>query len=131
MLPLRGLEIVTYHKNWVYFVTLFSLKEVGTVEPKPGIPPSPRHVTELVELMRERSITIILAANYFDEQKIRTVASRVDAEPVIVPLYVGGADGTSSYLDLVDFWVDHLVEAAGATGSTARSASHGTTAAEG
>jgi len=50
MLPLRGLEIVTYHKNWVYFVTLFGLEEVGTVEPKPGIPPSPRHVTGLVEL---------------------------------------------------------------------------------
>ncbi len=115
MLPLRGLEIVTYHKNWVYFVSLFGLKVVGTVEPKPGIPPSPRHVTELVELMRERGVTIILAANYFDEQKIRTVASRVDAKPVIVSLYVGGADGTSSYLDLIDYWVDHLVEAAEAT----------------
>lgn len=131
MLPLRGLEIVTYHKNWVYFVSLFGLQEVGTVEPKPGIPPSPRHVTELVELMRERGIKIILAANYFDEQKIRTVASRVEAEPVIVPLYVGGADQTSSYLDLVDYWVDHLVEAAGATGSTARAASHGATVAKG
>lgn len=123
MLPLRGLEIVTYHKNWVYFVTLFGLEEVGTVEPKPGIPPSPRHVTELVELMRERDIKIILAANYFDEQQIRTVASRVDAIPVIVPLYVGGAQGTSSYFELVDYWISHLVAAAQATERTGRSVS--------
>jgi ABC-type Zn uptake system ZnuABC Zn-binding protein ZnuA len=112
MLPLRGMEIVTYHKNWVYFLTLFSLKEAGTVEPKPGIPPSPRHVTELVELMRVRGIRIILAANYFDEQKIRTVARRVDAVPVIVPLYVGGEEGVSDYFQLVDLWIERLVAAA-------------------
>jgi ABC-type Zn uptake system ZnuABC Zn-binding protein ZnuA len=106
------MEIVTYHKNWVYFLTLFSLKEAGTVEPKPGIPPSPRHVTELVELMRVRGIRIILAANYFDEQKIRTVARRVDAVPVIVPLYVDGEEGVSDYFQLVDLWIERLVAAA-------------------
>lgn len=116
MLPLRGMEIVTYHKNWVYFLTLFSLKEAGTVEPKPGIPPSPRHVTELVDLMRERKIRIILAANYFDEQKIRTVARRVDAVPVIVPLYVGGEEGVDDYFRLVDLWVERMVAAAVAVG---------------
>jgi zinc/manganese transport system substrate-binding protein len=108
MLPLRGAEIVTYHKNWIYFVRLFGFKEMGTVEPKPGISPSPRHVTELVELMKAREIKIILAANYFDEQKIRTVADRVDAVPVIVPLYVGGEEGIESYFDLVDRWVSGL-----------------------
>jgi zinc/manganese transport system substrate-binding protein len=116
MLPLRGMEIVTYHKNWVYFLTLFSLKEMGTVEPKPGIPPSPRHVTELVDLMRVRGIRIILAANYFDEQKIRTVARRVDAVPVIVPLYVGGERGVDDYFQLVDLWTTRLVEAVAAVG---------------
>jgi len=112
MLPLRGKPIVTYHKNWVYLVTLFDLEEAGTVEPKPGIPPSPRHVLELTAMMRERDIELILAANYFDEQKIRTVASRVDAEPVIVPLYVGGSEGVETYSDLVDLWVRELLEAA-------------------
>jgi ABC-type Zn uptake system ZnuABC Zn-binding protein ZnuA len=116
MLPLRGMEIVTYHKNWVYFLTLFSLKEAGTVEPKPGIPPSPRHVTELVDLMRLRKVRVILAANYFDEQKIRTVAKRVDAVPVIVPLYVGGEEGVDDYFQLVDLWTKRMVEAAVAVG---------------
>ena len=116
MLPLRGMEIVTYHKNWVYFLQPVLAEEAGTVEPKPGIPPSPRHVTELVDLMRERKIRIILAANYFDEQKIRTVAERVDAVPVIVPLYVGGEEGVDDYFQLVDLWTERMVAAAVAVG---------------
>jgi len=118
MMPLRGMEIVTYHKNWVYFLNLFSLEEAGTVEPKPGIPPSPRHVTELVDLMRVREIRVILAANYFDEQKIRTVAKRVDAVPVIVPLYVGGDEGVDTVFQLVDHWTERLVAAYDAAGRT-------------
>jgi ABC-type Zn uptake system ZnuABC Zn-binding protein ZnuA len=112
MLPLRGKQIVTYHKNWVYFERLFGLEEAGTVEPKAGIPPAPRHVTELVEQMRARKVQIILAANYFDEQRIRTVADRVDAEAVIVPLYVGGRQDVDDYFQLVDCWVDGLLAAA-------------------
>ncbi|MFH1725354.1 MAG: metal ABC transporter substrate-binding protein [Elusimicrobiota bacterium] len=112
MLPLRGASIVSYHKNWVYFLSLFGLNEAGTIEPKPGIPPSPKHVTRLVELMRERGIRIILAANYFDKQHVRTVAAKVGAEPVIVPLYVGGAPGADDYFQLVDHWVASLLKAA-------------------
>ena len=112
MLPLRGTPIVTYHKNWVYFMKLFGLEEAGTVEPKPGIPPSAKHVSDLINLMKERNIRIILAANYFDEQQVRTVAARTDAEAVIVPIYVGGAEGTGDYFKLVDFWVDGLLGAA-------------------
>lgn len=112
MMPIRGTPIVTYHKNWVYFFSLFGLEEAGTVEPKPGITPSPKHVTELVEHMRARNIKILLAANYFDQQQVRTVASRVGAEPVIVPLYVGGVDGVQDYFQLVDYWVGGLLAAA-------------------
>ena len=112
MLPLSGTPIVTYHKNWVYFVTLFGLEEAGTVEPKPGIPPSPKHVLGLVEMMKERKIKIILAANYFDEHKVRTVAKKVGAEPVIVPLYVGGQEGIDDYFELADLWVNSLLNAA-------------------
>jgi ABC-type Zn uptake system ZnuABC Zn-binding protein ZnuA len=120
MLPMQGTPIVTYHKNWVYFVKLFGLEEAGTVEPKPGIPPSPKHVTGLITLMRESNIGIILAANYFDEQKIRTVASRTGAEAVIVPLYVGGSADVDDYFELVDFWVDGLLKAAKKKGLLSR-----------
>ena len=113
MLPLRGTPIVVYHKNWSYFIHLFGLEEAATIETKPGIPPSPKHVTNLVTMMKERNIKAILAANYFDKQKVMTVADRTGAQPVITPLFVGGAPGTDTYFDLVDYWVDHLVAAVG------------------
>ena len=112
MLPLRGVRIVTYHENWLYFVRLFELDAVGTVEPKPGIPPSPKHVAGLIDLMRKQSVRIILAANYFDHQKIKTVAAKVGAAPVIVSIYVGGAPRTDDYFMLVDSWIDALLSAA-------------------
>ena len=116
MLPLRGKEIVTYHKNWIYFVKLFGLQNKGTIEPKPGIPPTPRHVAELVDMMRVQDIRVILAANYFDEHKIKTVADRVNAEAVIVPLYVGGKPGIVDYFQLVDEWVESLLSASRSKG---------------
>lgn len=112
MLPMRGMEVVTYHKNWVYFLELFGLKGIGTIEPKPGIPPSPRHVTELISTMKNRKIKIILAASYFDAQKVRSVAATVGAESVLVPMYVGGALGTDDYFMLVDYWINSLLTAA-------------------
>ena len=117
MQPLRGTPIVTYHKNWVYFVRLFGLEEAATVEPKPGIPPSAKHVAELVQLMRDRNIRIILAANYFSEKEVQGVASKVDATPVIVPLYVGGEPGADDYFELFDLWVDRLLAAARTSGA--------------
>jgi zinc/manganese transport system substrate-binding protein len=116
MLPLRGKAIVVYHKNWSYFIQLFGLEEAATIESKPGIPPSPKHVTKLVQMMRERNIGIIFAANYFDEHKVRAIADRTGAEAIIVPLFTGGAEGIDDYYKLVDYWVEKLVTAANKKG---------------
>ena len=112
MLPLRGMPVVVYHKNWSYLLRLFGLEEAGTIETKPGIPPSLKHVTELVNMMRKREIHIILAANYFDQQKVRVVADRTGAKAVISPLFVGGTQETDDYFKLVDYWIDGLIKAA-------------------
>jgi len=112
MLPLRGIPVVTYHKNWVYFFSLFGLKEAETVEPKPGIPPSPKHVADLISQMKQQKVGILLAANYFDEHKVRTVAEAVGAEVVIVPLYVGSVAEVHDYFQLVDYWTESILKAA-------------------
>ena len=110
-LPFRGKKIVAYHKNWVYFQTLFGLDIIGYVEPKPGIPPSPKHVEELVQEMRKNNVKVLLAANYFDENKVRTICNKVGAEPVIVPMFVDGAPGTENVFKLIDVWISKLNEA--------------------
>ena len=112
-LPLRGQQLVTYHKNWVYFSRLFGLEVVGEVEPKPSIPPSPKDVERLINLMLSLKVRVVLAANYFDEAKITRITDVVDATPVIVPLSVAGASGATDYFALVDLWLDSLLTAYG------------------
>ena len=112
MLPLRGKPIVVYHKNWSYLLDLFGLEEAATIESKPGIPPSPKHVTKLIEMMREKNIRIIFAANYFDRQKIKTIADRTGAQAIVAPLFVGGGKDIDDYFKLVDWWVNSLAAAA-------------------
>ncbi|MBN2271498.1 MAG: zinc ABC transporter substrate-binding protein, partial [Sedimentisphaerales bacterium] len=112
MMPLRGTQVVVYHKDWSYMLDLFGLEEAGDAEPKPGIPPSPKHVTKLIEMMREKQIRIFLAANYFDQQQVKMIAERTGAEAMIVPLFVGGAEGLDDYFKLVDYWVNKLAAVA-------------------
>lgn len=104
----RNKKIVAYHKNWIYFKNLFGLEIIGNVEPKPGIPPSPKHVEELIQKMKDNNVKIVLAANYFDESKVRNICSKVGATPVIVPLYVGGSEGTEDVFKLFDLWIRSL-----------------------
>ncbi len=112
-LPLRGKKIVTYHKNWVYFTDLFGIEVVAEIEPKPSIPPSPRDVERLIKKMEAEGVHVILAANYYDEHKIRNIAQRVGAVAVIVPVSVYGGPCAETYFDLIDCWIRRLIAAFG------------------
>jgi zinc/manganese transport system substrate-binding protein len=111
MLSLRGLKLIGYHQNWVYFEKLFNLDIIGYVEPKPGIPPSPKHVEQLIKQMKQQNARIILSANYFDERKVREIANKIGGIAVIVPLGVTNKAGNRTYFELVSYWINQLVEA--------------------
>ncbi|MCP4675106.1 MAG: zinc ABC transporter substrate-binding protein [Deltaproteobacteria bacterium] len=108
MLPLRGKKLVTYHKNWIYFTQLFGFDVIGEVEPKPSIPPSPKDVEKLIGMMKKLDVKVVLAANYYSEQKVNKICGAVNATPVIVPLSVEGTPKVRTYFDLVDNWVSML-----------------------
>ncbi len=110
-LPFRGQKIVCYHKNWIYFTTLFGLKVADYVEAKPGIPPTARHVADLIRRIKAEKIRVLLAANYFEKRKPQLIADRTGIIPVIVPMSVGGEPGIDTYFDLVDCWVGRLRDA--------------------
>jgi ABC-type Zn uptake system ZnuABC Zn-binding protein ZnuA len=110
-LPLRGKKIVAYHKNWSYFSQLFGLEIVDYMEPKPGIPPTPGHVNSVINKMKQGKIKVMLAANYFDVGKVKNVATKVGAEPVVVALAPGGEKGMKSFSDMFDIWISRLISA--------------------
>ena len=107
----RGHRVLAYHKNWVYFTDLFGLEVVGYVEPKPGIPPSARHVHELVQQVERDGIRMLIAASYFSSRQIDLIAERTGCETVQVALGPAQLTG-GGYFDLVDDWVDRLATAA-------------------
>ncbi len=115
--PLRDRRMVCYHKNWAYFSARFGVECAMYVEPKPGIPPSPGHVAQVIEFIRAQHIPVLFAANYFSRTQIERVASRTGAAAVIVPEHVGGERGVDDYFTLVDTWVSRLADAFSAAGA--------------
>ncbi len=110
-MPLRGKKLVDYHKNWSYFAQLFGVEIVEHMEPKPGIPPTPGHVSAVIDKMKNENIKVMLAANYFDIGRVRHVASRVGAVPVITALGPGGERGMNTFFDQFDIWISKLTSA--------------------
>ena len=100
------------------FSNRFKITCVTYIEAKPGIPPTPGHVQEVIALMRERKIPVLFASNYFDHHQIQDVADRTSAKAVIVPENTNGAPGVDTYFDLMNTWIASLAQEFG--GGTAR-----------
>lgn len=116
----RGKEMACYHKEWDYFSREFGIPCVDYIEPKPGIPPTPKHVRELIELMQQRHVRVLLSPGYFDHNQIREVAERTGAKAVVVPSNVGGAEGVNTFVDLINTIVTSLAQAFSDTATTGR-----------
>jgi zinc/manganese transport system substrate-binding protein len=115
-LPLRGRKLVTYHKNWAYFAQVFGLEIIDYVEPKPGLPPTPSHVARVIAEMREQQVRVILDANYYDTAKVKSIADRVGARAVIVPMQVGGEPAAKDVFSQFDLILRRLLDAFAGTG---------------
>jgi ABC-type Zn uptake system ZnuABC Zn-binding protein ZnuA len=110
--PYRGAKIVTYHNSWPNFVRRYGLNVVGYVEPKPGVPPSPSHTFELINMMKAQGVKAIVMEPYFDSKTPQSIAERTGAKLVILYPSVGGAkSGTDDYFQLFDYNVNTLLKA--------------------
>lgn len=111
MAPFRGAELVTYHKEWEYLVKWLGLNVVGYVEDKPGIPPTPRHLEELVQTMQQRKVKALLASNYTNPNVPKSIAEKTGAKLVALASSVGGEETIRNYGDLFDSIVGKLAGA--------------------
>lgn len=110
-LPLRGKKVIAYHKNWAYLEKEFNFKVVGYVEPKPGIPPTAKHVKKIVDKMKKEKIEVLLAASYYDKAKVLNIAKKVGAEAVIVDIATTGPAGGADVFELYQTMLEKLVQA--------------------
>lgn len=99
---MAGRKVVTYHKSWVYVSRWLKLDEVGYVENKPGVPPSPDHLADLIVLMRAQGVKTIIVESFYNRSVAETVAEKAGAKVLAMPSDVGARPEVKSYFDLVD-----------------------------
>ncbi len=108
---LRGQQIITYHKSFSYFMDWTGLKQGGYLEPKPGIPPNPSHLMELIDSVQKQKIPLIIAENYYDPKPGKELAEKTGAKYLILATSVGGDKGINNYFDLFDYLISKIKEA--------------------
>ena len=106
---LKGMPIVVYHKDFSYFIHWMGMREVGTLEPKPGIPPTPAHLAELVERMKREPAKAVIYSPYNSPQAAQFLSERTGIPSVMVPFTVGGTDKATDLYGLFDDTLGRLL----------------------
>ena len=110
--PFKGRRVVAYHNSWPYFSERFGVKVDLFLEPKPGIPPSPSHLAEVIARMKEEHVQVIFLEPHLKRQTAEAVARNTGAIIVDVSHFPGGVKGTEKgYLELLDRIVQTLARA--------------------
>jgi len=109
--PLKGVKFVSYHEHWPYFASWLGMDYVGTIELKPGVDPTPRHITDLIAEMKAEHVPIVVREPQFPEKVPALIAKETGATLVKLPIMPGGVPNTGTYIEEMDYIVHSLVNA--------------------
>jgi zinc/manganese transport system substrate-binding protein len=115
--PFRGQHVVAYHNSWPYFARRFGVKVDLFLEPKPGLPPTPAHIIDVIGKMKEEKVHVIFLEPHLNRRTAEKVARDTDALVVDVSHFPGALKGTEGgYLQLMDYLVITLAKALATAG---------------
>jgi len=109
--PLKGVPMVVYHRDFSYFINWTGMREAGSLEPKPGIPPTPSHLAELIDQMKRAPAKVIVYSPYSNPQAAEFLSSRANIPAVMMPFTVGGTDRAKDLFGLFDDTIARLLGA--------------------
>ena len=109
--PLKGVKFVSYHEHWPYFAGRFGMDYLGTIELKPGVDPTPRHIEDLVNEMKAQHAQIVVREPQFPEKVPALIAKETAATLVKLPIMPGGVPHTDTYIEMMDYIMHTLVAA--------------------
>ena len=110
--PLKGVPIVVYHKDMSYFINWAGMREAGSLEPKPGIPPTPTHLAELVERMKRTPAKAVVYSPYNNPGAAQFLSQRANIPVVMLPFTVGGTPKAKDLFGLFDDTIERLLATA-------------------
>jgi len=109
--PLKGMPVIYHHRSWVYLAHWLRLKEVGVLEPKPGLPPTAAHLTQLLTQLKTQPARAIVRAAYEDGRADAWLSERARIPALVLP-YTVGAEGADDLFKLFDITIARLKGAA-------------------
>ena len=110
--PLKGKKFVTYHPDFIYFAERFGMVQFGTIEIRPGVDPTPAHVADLIEKMRQAKVELVIRELHYPASLAATVAQSAGARLVELLAMTRGVPEAKDYISFVDYNVRTLVKAA-------------------
>lgn len=111
MKPFMGTKIITYHQSWEYFAETFGLEVLDYVEPKPGLPASPKHTKELIEIINQHKIKVILKEPYYPKRPVNKLIKQTDAKVLELVNFPGGRKNARTYLQNLEANITELIQA--------------------
>ena len=111
MAPFKGSKVVVDHNMWPYFLTRFGLVQAGSIEERPGIPPTPTHLTRLIASMKDDKVRVILTVPWGDQKLAARIAQETGARVVVAASAVGAVKGSDGYLETIDYNVKAIAQA--------------------
>ena len=109
--PLRNVAVVEHHKNMEYLMGWLGMRQVGTLEAKPGVEPSAAHLGQLLAQLQRQPAKMVLRAGYQDARPSQWLSERAKIPAVQVPFTVGGDDQAKDLFSLFDVTLQRLLEA--------------------
>jgi zinc/manganese transport system substrate-binding protein len=100
--PLKGVPLVVYHRDFSYLIRWLGLREAGSLEPKPGVPPSPAHLAELVEAMKRQPAKMVVYSPYNSPKAAEFLSERSGVPALKLPFTVGGSEKAKDLFTLFD-----------------------------
>jgi zinc/manganese transport system substrate-binding protein len=107
--PLKGIPVVVHHRDFTYLLAWLGMREVGSLEPKPGLPPSTASLSELVNKLSQTPARAVLRAAYNDPRASEWLAQRAAIPAVVLPYTVGGSDKAKDLITLYEDTLERLL----------------------
>jgi ABC-type Zn uptake system ZnuABC Zn-binding protein ZnuA len=109
--PLRGVKLVSYHPDMIYFAERFGMEAFGTIEIRAGVDPTPGHIAELEDRMRRGHVDLVVRELHYPAGLAATVAQTTGAKLVELPAMVGGVPEAKDYLSFIDYNLHTVLKA--------------------
>jgi len=107
--PLKGLPLVVYHKDLSYLINWAGMREVGSLEPLPGMPPTTSHMSELLTRLAKDPAKVVVRSAYNESRAAEWLSERAKIPSVLLPFTVGGTDKAKDLFGLYDDTIARLL----------------------